>query len=176
MARYYDRRRSEAPPFKVGTKVWLSGENIKSKLASKKLGPKWYGPFEIVEQIGKSARRLKLPETWKCHDVFNVSLLEPYRRSERVLRPEDYEEITEVEAESYGDDSGSYEVEAIIGSSRNRKGAFSYLVKWAGYPLDEATWEPFENCQGAAQALLNYHKANPDAAKDPRVDRLVDES
>jgi len=176
MSKYYDRKKSEVHSFSVGSKVWLNGKHIKSKLASKKLGPKMYGPFEVLNKIGKNACRLKLPETWKCHNVFNAALLEPYRQSDAIKRPEEYEKITQAEAESYGDDQGIYEMEAIIGSSRNRRGKVTYLVKWKGYPLDEATWEPYENLVEAKESLLDFHKANPDAAKDTRVNRLVDET
>ena len=30
----------------------------------------------------------------------------------------------------------------------NKKGKEEFLAKWVGYPLSEATWEPFENLSG----------------------------
>ena len=30
----------------------------------------------------------------------------------------------------------------------NKEGREEFLVKWVGYPLSEATWEPFENLSG----------------------------
>ena len=30
----------------------------------------------------------------------------------------------------------------------NKKGKEEFLVKWVGYPLSQATWEPFENLSG----------------------------
>ncbi len=30
----------------------------------------------------------------------------------------------------------------------SKKGKEEFLVKWAGYPLSQATWEPFENLSG----------------------------
>ncbi len=30
----------------------------------------------------------------------------------------------------------------------NKEGKEEFLVKWVGYPLSEATWEPFENLSG----------------------------
>src|SRR5690554_3038909 len=139
MGKYYDQKRSEVPSWKAGDKVWLDGRYIKSKVASKKLGPKMYGPFELLEMVGKNAARLKLPRTWRCHNVFNVSLLEPYRRSQKFTRPEDYEVVDDVEAERYGDDAGEYEVKAILASTRNNNKQLQYLVKWQGYPINEAT-------------------------------------
>lgn len=176
MGNYYDRKRSEVPKWKSGDKVWLDGRHIKSKLASKKLGPKMYGPFEIVEMLGKNAARLLLPKTWRCHDVFNVMLLEPYKRSTRFNRPEDYETLDNIEAEKYGDDGGEYEVEAIIASSKDGKKKVRYYVKWLGYPVNESSWEPWENLQGAKDLIVEFHKEHRDAPMDPQVKRLVDAS
>ena len=44
----------------------------------RKLDDKRYGPFTILEKVGRSAYRLKLPATWKVHNVFNEVLLTPY--------------------------------------------------------------------------------------------------
>ena len=30
----------------------------------------------------------------------------------------------------------------------SKKGKEEFLVKWVGYPLSQATWEPFENLSG----------------------------
>lgn len=65
-------------------------------------------PFETLNKIGYNAVRLKVFKTWKCHNVFNVSLLELYCRSQQCFLPADYHIITEVEAEKYGDDAGVY--------------------------------------------------------------------
>ncbi|KAL5576909.1 hypothetical protein UlMin_018608 [Ulmus minor] len=44
-----------------------------------KLSPRYIGPFEILERIGKVAYRLTLPpELSSVHNVFHVSMLRKY--------------------------------------------------------------------------------------------------
>ncbi len=42
---------------------------------------------------------------------------------------------------------GEYYVEKVI-KMNVKEGREEFLVKWIGYPLSEATWEPFENLSG----------------------------
>ena len=42
--------------------------------------PRREGPFTITEVLGPVTYRLKLPTTWRIHDVFNAALLKPYKR------------------------------------------------------------------------------------------------
>jgi hypothetical protein len=48
----------------------------------KKMAPKREGPFEIEEVLGPVTYRLKLPTTWKIHNVFHAVLLKPYVETE----------------------------------------------------------------------------------------------
>ncbi|MCO5551260.1 hypothetical protein L7F22_004759 [Adiantum nelumboides] len=44
-----------------------------------KLSMRYYGPFQITEQINDVSLRLRLPDTWRIHNAFHVSLLKPFR-------------------------------------------------------------------------------------------------
>jgi hypothetical protein len=43
------------PGWKPGDQVWLEGKNLKTQYPSAKLGPKRYGPFEILQRVGNVA-------------------------------------------------------------------------------------------------------------------------
>jgi len=55
MGRYYDRKAKQQPDFNIGNMVMLNTKNIHTKRPSKKLAPKLYGPFKILEQGGDLA-------------------------------------------------------------------------------------------------------------------------
>eukprot|EP01133_Synstelium_polycarpum_P004030 gene4030-4667_t len=57
-----------------------------------------------------------------------------------VEEKEKEEEEEEVEGKE------EYIVESILSKRFNKTGDIEYLIKWAGYPRDESTWEPMEHC------------------------------
>jgi len=82
MRRYTDPDQKPPPAYQVGDLVMLNGRNIRTRQPSKKLDHKNHGPFQIEKIVSPLAIRLTLPRKWKIHNVFHVSLLEPYRTSE----------------------------------------------------------------------------------------------
>ena len=98
--------------------VWLMRWNVKPARPSEKLDHKRIGPFRISERINEVSYRLELPGSMKIHDVFHVSLLEPYTRNpfegrEAIPSPP---VIVANELE--------YEVEKILDSRRTRRKLF----------------------------------------------------
>jgi hypothetical protein len=77
MKKHYNKKRKDVVPFRKGELVLLNGRNIRAKHRCKKLGDKILGPVEILS-LGSNNRhcKLKLPEHWKLHPVFNIHLLE----------------------------------------------------------------------------------------------------
>ena len=53
-------------------------------------------------------------------------------------------------------------VEKVIKMCVNKKGKEEFFVKWVGYPLSQANWEPFENLSGeeACEYLVIFYSYN----------------
>jgi hypothetical protein len=141
---YADKSRRDLE-FEVGQRVLLSSKNLMNRVrGSRKLLPRWLGPFTVLARIGQVAYRLDLPKTMQCHDVFHISLLRAYRDSGRVQPPP---------VPEFVDGHLEFEVERIVDHRVVRSGRRSrveYLVRWLGYSSDYDSWEPqssMSNCQ-----------------------------
>jgi hypothetical protein len=100
-----ERRKSTFTPFKKGDKVWLDSRHLKMTY-HKKMKPKREGPFVITEVLGPVTYRLKLPATWRIHNVFHATLLRPYKEVYGNNFPEPAPELLEGEE--------VYKVETIL--------------------------------------------------------------
>ena len=146
MNKYYDRKAKQQPDIAVGDLVMLNAKNIRTKRPTKKMGPKLAGPFKVMENRGNRAFKLEISPRWKIHPIFHVSLLEPYRHSNRPGREQPPREPEEIDGDI------EWEVERIVKSQiityvrrRPRMQEIRYFVKWAGCSEDENTWEPPES-------------------------------
>ena len=149
--RIQERITSPFKPFKIGDQVWLDSRNLKTRYHSK-MAPRREGPFEILEVKGPLTYRLRLPEAWKIHDTFHITLLMPFTETDAhgPIFPNPTPELIEGEEE--------YEVEAILRHKRIKRGKCKYLVKWSGYPISEASWEPEEALIHAPDILNSYKR------------------
>jgi transposase InsO family protein len=145
---YADKRRTSIP-FSKGDQVLVSNRHIRSTRPKKKLDWKFLGPGRIVDQIGPSAFKVDLPGLKNVHPVFHASLLEPYNPSGLIPHPE---APTHDTLREFGDDV--YEVEEILDRKQNEDDQWIYLIKWAGYPDEENSWEVGANI--SAEALRKF--------------------
>jgi Chromo (CHRromatin Organisation MOdifier) domain len=148
-ARIAERRQNTFTLFTVGQKVWLDTRNMKMNY-HKKMALKREGLFKIKEVLGPVTYQLKLPTTWKIHNVFHAVLLKPYIK-------------TEVYGENFSRpvpdilDREVYNMETILKHQR-RGQSYQYLIKWEGYPISEALWEPEEAFSDDGDLLSLYKK------------------
>ena len=159
MKRFHDRHAGEEPSYKQGTKVFLDGRNLTTSRPSSKMEDKWFGPYEVLEKVGASAYKLKLPKTMKAiHPVFNVSLLKPFKEpafDSQIKPPPPPPVLVDNEEE--------YEVDEIL-DSRLHRGKLQFLVKWMGY--DEPSWQPESDVVGNAdEAISNFYHLHPVAPR-----------
>eukprot|EP00877_Chromochloris_zofingiensis_P011940 jgi/Chrzof1/69/Cz01g02140.t1 len=139
---FADQHRREEV-FEINEKVLLNTKNLNIRaVGSRKLWPKYIGPFPILEKIGKVAYKLELPSTMQVHPIFHVSLLKRYRDDGNHHPPPP--EVV--------DGADEYEVEKILGHKEVKVGrgkVRKYLVKWHGYGPEENTWEPERNLKNS---------------------------
>jgi hypothetical protein len=168
MRRYADPYRKEPPVYQVGDLVMLNGKNIQTRRPSRKLDHKSHGPFQIERIISPLAVKLTLPRKWRIHDVFHVSLVEPYRVGNLQPAPDPSRTLREADDV---ENSAEYDVDQIMGSTKKGRRVL-YLVKWRDYP-DRRDWtnEPFDNfsSEGALEELREFHRRNPTAPRDYRL-------
>lgn len=165
MKRFHDRTAGKSTEYKTGDKVFLDGRNLSTSQPTKKLADKWYGPFEVVEKVGASAYRLKLPHRWKkVHPVFNEMLLkqavEPTFEEQKTPPPPPPDIV---------DNEEEYEIEEIQ-DSRLHRGKLQFLVKWVGYI--DATWQPESDFgDNAKEAIAEFYRKHPGAPRKLAIPR-----
>ncbi|KAL2248535.1 UNVERIFIED_CONTAM: Transposon Ty3-G Gag-Pol polyprotein [Sesamum indicum] len=103
----------------------------------KGVSAKYFGPYRVIEKIGKVAYKLELPARSKIHPVFHVSLLKKKIGSKyfpSVNLPELEDEVFKV-----------YPI-AILGRRlvpRNNVGVPQVLIQWAHSTPAQDTWEDY---------------------------------
>ena len=158
MKAHYDAHRT-AQIFNVGDEVMLNSINLKFKgHPTRKLLPKWIGPFKVLKRVGELAYQLELPECLKVHDVFHTSLLKPYHKGGRYQPPP---LPLQVDGELY------FDVEAILEMRANKRGnKREFLVKWLGYGPECNSWEPESNLASAREILDAFLQSQESVKRD----------
>ena len=137
---YADRRRRPLE-FQVGDLVFLKVAPMKGVMRfgkKGKLSPRYIGPFEILERVGKVAYKLALPsELAAVHNVFHVSMLRKYVSDlSHVLVSEPIEVREDL---TYQEQP----VQILDRKDKALRNKVIPLVKvlWRNHKVEEATWE-----------------------------------
>ena len=134
-------RTTTVTPYRVGERVYLWTDNIKTKRVSRKLDHQSIGPFMIKRNIKDLSYELDLPVDMRIHSVFHASMLQscdqfiPLQTKPMLIEPDE-----------------EYEVERILGK-KIISGTAHYLIKWKGYDTSESTWEPKQNLKNCTRTL-----------------------
>ena len=165
---YYDAGRT-AQHFDVGQKVLLRSTNLQFKgTVSRKLLPKWIGPFMVTRRVGELAYQLDVPPTLPVHNVFHTVLLRPFHDNGRHQPPPQPIEIN---------GALEYEVEQILGHrlvKRGRKTSTEYLINWRGQGPEYNTWEPEDALRNSQELLAEFKAKAPLPERKPRPRKIKD--
>ena len=163
--RVANRRRVPAPVYHPGQRVWLLAKDLPLPTVSRKLAPRYIGPYTILKIINPSALRLQLPSSLKVHSVFHVSQVKPVADSNLSLPAPAPPPPRTLES---GD--MVWEVNRILAVRRRGRGCH-YLVDWVGYGLEDRTWVPHSYLADPS-LLRDFYRANPQAiGQSPGVSR-----
>ena len=104
-----------------------------------KLSPRFYGPFQVIERVGKVAYKLDLPGSVKLHPVFHVSL----------LKKKLGQQVTPIPTLPPVSDEGMLQMEPVAVLERrmvkrNNKAVVQWLVQWSRTFPEDATWMDYE--------------------------------
>ena len=118
------------------------------------MGPRRIGPFKMLRQINEVAYKVELPPKSRVHPVFHVSQL-------RKFLGEAPAPLDPVLSANPGE--AKFEVEAILDTRLSCKKR-QFLIKWKGYPIKDASWEPELNLNGCPELLADFHSRHPNLA------------
>lgn len=131
MQRTHDLRKLPIQ-FAPGERVMIATKNLRLRLPSRTLSPKFLGPVIVKEAVGRNAYRVTLPPGWKIHDVINVERLEKYHARS-------HEDASYIPEAVLVNDEIEWEVDRIL-AERVRNGSVQYKIRWLNWSSEFDEW------------------------------------
>ncbi|KAG8078606.1 hypothetical protein GUJ93_ZPchr0007g4874 [Zizania palustris] len=138
MQHSHDKHRREVP-YNVDDWVWLKLQQRSvvgvTTVAASKLGPKFYGPYKVLQRIGEVSYKLQLPPKARIHDVFHVALLKKFEGEAPV-------EVVPLPDILNGK---VLPTPTQVVRARLNRGVWELLIQWKGQAPSDASWEQLED-------------------------------
>jgi hypothetical protein len=137
---YVDNRRRPLE-FEVRDRVFLKVSPMRVVMRFRKKGklsPKFVGPFQITQRVGRLAYKIALPsDLIGTHDVFYMSMLRKYIANPNVIV--EYEPLKIQEGLTYVEESVKIvdKMEQVL----RTKTTLIVKVLWHNHGVEEASWE-----------------------------------
>jgi hypothetical protein len=141
----YTDKRKRPLEFEVGDRVFLKVSPMREVMRfgkKGKLNPRFIGPFEIAQKVGKLAYRIALPpDLIGTHDVFHVSMLRKYIANPKVIV--EYKPLGIQEGLTYMEEP----VKIVDKKEQVLRTKMIPIVKvlWHNHGVEEASWEAEHN-------------------------------
>ncbi|MCO5576908.1 hypothetical protein L7F22_030729 [Adiantum nelumboides] len=126
---------------------------LRQKKGKEELSMRYYGPFQITEQINDISFRLRLPDTWKIHNVFDVNLWKTFGDVPNDGEPGEQPEVEENEEILVPEQVLAQKV------TKKRKARRQFLIKFKNFPAFDAKWMEEEDLANTPQILKLYLEA-----------------
>lgn len=130
------------PNYCVGDRVWISHKLFKDSYSnaqkSSKLAARRYGPFRIMQIVGRNAVRLELPRHIRIHPVIHVSHTKPHQDQPPYIAQTARSVPVPVDATA---EIPLFKVDRIL-AHRKRGRGFQWLTLMQNSSTHEAQWQP----------------------------------
>jgi len=130
--------------FNAGDQVLLSTKNLNLKVVARKLTSKLVGSFKILAPLAHATNPnavwLQVPRAFEIHMPINLKDVKRYYSSPARLGGLVNETVEPIIV--HGEER--FEVEEVLAERMHHRKR-QVLVKWAGFGLLSATWEPIQN-------------------------------
>jgi hypothetical protein len=162
------KKRGPQQEWSPGQRVLIYGKAYNPpKGRSRKLLPRWFGPFSISEYDAYTQNyKLDLGARYKRQKPwFHSSVLKLYQENDNDKFPSrTFSRPEPIFIESQEE----WEVQQIL-DHRLQQNRHEFLIRWKGYPPEDDSWEPLENLKGSQEAIAEFWKENQMENEAPKI-------